>query len=139
MSIPSLYQQAWWPLFFNTLALFVAVAFFLDAYTVSFAMSPEVHGEAVYLIPAELWAASLISAHGGFMFGLLCERKAGAVICLLSSLLGLLIYCIFFVMASGAEFGGIVVYFSGLLFAPLSLFFLLQSCEELWSQHHVRG
>jgi len=139
MSIPSLYQQAWWPLFFNTLALFVAVAFFLDAYTLSFAMSPNVHGKAVYMIPAELWAASLMLAHGGFMLGLLFERKAGAVICFLSSLLGLLIYCIFFVMASGAEFGGIVVYFSGLLFAPLSLFFLLQSCEELWSQHHVRS
>lgn len=139
MKIPSLYQQAWWPLFFNTLALFVAVAFFLDAYTGSFAMSPEVHGEAVYLIPAELWAVSLVAAHGGFMFGLLCERIAGAVICLISSFLGLCIYCIFFVMASGAPYGGIVVYFSGLLFAPLSMLFMLQSFVEIWSVRYVRG
>ena len=139
MNVPSLYQQAWWPLFFNTLALFVAVAFLLDAYTGRFEFSPSVHGEAVYRVPAELWSASLMLTHGGFMFGLLCEGKFGAVICMVSSFLGLLIYCIFFVMSSGAEFGGIVVYFSGLFFAPLSLFFLLQSCAEIWGWRDVRG
>lgn len=137
VAIPSLYQQAWWPLFYNTLAVFVAVAFFFDAWTGNFAMSPAVHGQAVFLIPAEAWSGVLITAHGGFMFGLLLEGKRGAITCLLASFLALSVYSFFFVMASGAQFGGIVVYFSGLLFAPISLLFVVQSVEELWRLSYV--
>lgn len=131
MRIPGLFHQQWWPTFTSTLLCFVALIFLYDAWQGRFAMSEMVHGGAVYAIPAEAWSLTLLGVHGGFVWGLLVEGRKGALACLMSSGLGVLVYGAFFALATGAEFGGIVVYFSAFLFVPMQAVFLWQATVEL--------
>lgn len=129
--LPGLYAETWWPVFMNACAVAVAAAFFMDAWSGRFAMSEQVHGKAVFLIPAEAWSAMLFTLHGAFLIGLMTDR---VLVCFVSSTSLALVYLLFFIMSSGAQFGGIVVYFGGLFFAPIFMVLSIQSAHELRGQ-----
>lgn len=132
--LPGLYDETWWPVFLSACAVAVAGAFFMDAWTGRFAMSEQVHGQAVYLVPAEVWSAILFFAHGAFLVGLLTERPLS---CLIGSTCAAAVYMLFFIMSTGAEFGGIVVYYAGFFFGPMSAIFAVQSAQELRRAIHA--
>ena len=132
--LPALFEETYWPVFLSACATAVAAAFFFDAWTGRFAMSEQVHGAAIYRIPAELWSIILFVAHGLFLVGLLTERPGA---CLAGSAISLVVYMLFFIMASGAQFGGIVVYYAGFFFGPMSAIFAVQSAQELRRARYV--
>ena len=132
--LPGLLEETWWPVFMSACAVAVAAAFFFDAWTGRFAMSEQVHCAAVYMIPAEVWSIILFAAHGTFLAGLLLERPGA---CLAGAVCSLFVYMVFFIMASSAQFGGIVVYYAGFFFGPMSAVFAVQSAQELRRARYV--
>jgi len=132
--IPGLFEETWWPVFMAACAVAVAAAFFFAEWTGRFAMSDQVHGAAVYIIPAEVWSIILFAAHGAFLAGLLLERPGA---CLAGSVCSLFVYMLFFIMSSSAQFGGIVVCYAGFFFGPMSAVFAVQSAQELRMARYV--
>lgn len=65
-------------------------------------MPPAVHGSAIYIMSAEAWALAIMVSSSLIILGPVTGR---AILTFLGSVIGSLVYVVFFVLADTAEFG----------------------------------
>lgn len=114
------------------IALFSVGVLFLISAINGAVMSPELFGAAVYIIPAEAWAISMMAAAAVVIAGLALNGWANPVLRILGNSIMLTVFGAFAYLSNQAVFGSMLVAFSAVYFVPQCLSFIYGAARDLW-------
>jgi len=115
----------------NTALFLVGLLFFVSAMSGA-VMAPEIFGNAVYIIHAEIWALAIAISAGVVILGQVFAKWYGPALRIAGNVVMLCVFGAFAYLSRQAVFGDLLVAFSAVYFVPQCAVFIYKAALDLW-------